>query len=106
MVSVEVPDGQAADKYCWEVIGVVTNDPTQDASDSEEFSLTVPELRECDMELSKSTISVNPCAEGTLTATLTNTGNSDWSVTMGKSATPASRSSWVTYDGASSGLLP
>ena len=45
VVSVEVPDGQAADKYCWEVTGVVTNDPTQDASDSEEFSLTVPELR-------------------------------------------------------------
>lgn len=106
VVSVEVPDGQAADKYCWEVTGVVTNDPTQDTSDSEEFSLTVPELRECDMALSKSTISVNPGAEGTLTATLTNTGNSDWSVTMGKSATPASRSSWVTYDGASSGLLP
>lgn len=106
VVSVEVPDGQAADKYCWEVTGVVTNDPTQDASDSEEFSLTVPELRECEMSLSKSTISVNPGAEGTLTATLTNTGNSDWSVTMGKSATPASRSSWVAYDGASSGLLP
>jgi hypothetical protein len=49
---------------------------------------------------------VNPGAEGTLTATLTNTGNSDWSVTMGKSSSPASRATWVTFDGASSGLLP
>ena len=106
IVSVEVPDGQAADKYCWEVTGVVTNDPTQNASDSEDFSLTVPELHECEMSLSKSTVTVNPGAEGTLSATLTNTGNSDWSVTMGKSASPASRSSWVTFDGASSGLLP
>ena len=106
VVSVEVPDGQAADKYCWEVTGVVTNDPTQNATDSEEFSLTVPELHECDMVLSKTTITVNPGAEGTLTATLTNTGNSDWSVSMSKSSSPPSRATWVSFDGASSGLLP
>lgn len=106
IVSIEVPDGQAADKYCWEVTGVVTSDPTQNASDSEEFDLIVPVLKECDMTLSKSTITVDPGAEGTLTATLTNEGNSDWSVTMGKSSSPASRSTWVSFDGASSGLLP
>ncbi|MFL2949013.1 MAG: NEW3 domain-containing protein [Candidatus Poseidoniaceae archaeon] len=106
VVSVEVPDGQAADKYCWEVTGVVTSDPTQNASDSEEFDLTVPELHECEMTLSKSTITVDPGSEGTLTATLTNEGNSDWSVTMSKSSSPASRSTWVSFDGASSGLLP
>jgi len=106
VVSIEVPDGQAADKYCWEVTGVVTSDPTQNASDSEEFDLIVPVLKECDMTLSKSTITVDPGAEGTLTATLSNEGNSDWSVTMGKSSSPASRSTWVSFDGASSGLLP
>ena len=106
VVSVEVPDGQAAEKYCWEVTGVVTSDPSQNASDSEEFDLTVPELHECEMTLSKTSITVNPGSEGTLTATLTNEGNSDWSVTMAKSSSPASRATWVTYDGASSGLLP
>ena len=106
IVSIEVPDGQPADKYCWEVTGVVTSDPTQNASDSEEFNLIVPELHECEMTLSKSTITVDPGAEGTLTATLTNEGNSDWSVTMSKSSSPASRAAWVSFDGASSGLLP
>ena len=106
VVSIEVPDGQAADKYCWEVTGVVTNDPSQNASDSEEFDLTVPELHECEMTLSKTVLTVDPGAEGTLTATLTNEGNSDWSVSMSKSSSPASRAAWVSFDGASSGLLP
>ena len=51
-------------------------------------------------------MTVDPGAEGTLTATLTNEGNSDWSVSMSKSSSPASRAAWVSFDGASSGLLP
>jgi len=102
-VSVEVPVGQQANKYCWELTGTVTNDVTQEASDVEEFDLTVPELKECSMELSKTSMTVDPDGEGTLTTTLTNIGNSDWSVTMAKTG---SRSGWVDYDGASSGLLP
>ena len=58
-VSVEVPAGQQANKYCWEITGTVTNDVTQEASDVEEFDLTVPVLKECTMELSK-TITVAP----------------------------------------------
>ena len=102
-VSVEVPAGQQANKYCWELTGTVTNDVSQEASDVEEFDLTVPELHECSMVLSKSSMTVDPDGEGTLTATLTNIGNSDWSVTMAKTG---SRAGWVNYDGASSGLLP
>lgn len=102
-VSVEVPAGQEANKYCWEITGTVTSDPSQEAKDVEEFDLTVPELHECSMSLSKSSMTVDPDAEATLTATLTNTGNSDWSVNMAKTG---SRSGWVNFDGASSGLLP
>ncbi|MEZ8032345.1 MAG: hypothetical protein QMC44_01685, partial [Candidatus Poseidoniaceae archaeon] len=96
-VSVEVPAGQQANKYCWELTGTVTNDVTQEASDVEEFDLTVPVLKECTMELSKTSMTVDPEAEGSLTATLANAGNSDWSVSMAKTG---SRSAWVDYDGA------
>ena len=95
-VSVEVPAGQEANKYCWEITGVVTSDPSQEASDVEEFDLTVPELHECTMVLSKTSMTVDPGDEATLTTTLSNTGNSDWSVTMAKAG---SRSGWVNYVG-------
>ena len=44
-VTLQVPEGQASKKYCWEIEGVVTNDqnPNGSASDVEEFSLNVPE---------------------------------------------------------------
>ena len=102
-VSVEVPEGQEANKYCWEITGAVTNDPSQEASDVEEFDLTVPELHECSMSLSKSSMTVDPGEESELSVSLENTGNSDWTVTMGKTG---SRSGWVSFDGASNGLLP
>jgi len=101
-VSVEVPEGQAADKYCWDVEGVVSNDPSQGTSDIQEFDLTVPELHECSMTLSKNSITVAPGAEGTFSATFTNDGNVDWTISVGKAG---SKASWVSVDGATSGLL-
>jgi len=101
-ISVEVPEGQAADKYCWDVDGLVSNDPSQGTTDTQDFDLTVPELHECSMSLSKSSITVAPDAEGTFSVTFTNDGNVDWTITVGKSG---SKAGWVSVDGASSGLL-
>ena len=63
-VTLEVPEGQASNKYCWEIEGVVTNDqnPNGSASDTEQFSLNVPELKECDLELSRTSLSIIPGA--------------------------------------------
>ena len=58
--TVEVPEGASADTYCWEVTGTVANDPAQDAKDTEDFDLEVPELRKCTLSLSKTSVSVNP----------------------------------------------
>lgn len=103
-VDIEVPEGQQAADYCWEVTGTVSaSNPAQNATDTVELQLEVPELRECSMSLSKTTISVNPGSEGTFSATLTNDGNSDWNVNMGRTG---ERASWVSFDGPSSGLLP
>lgn len=101
-VSVEVPEGQEADKYCWDIDGVVSNDPSQGSTDNQEFDLTVPELHECTMSLSKSSITVAPGAEGTFSVIFTNDGNVDWTISVGKSG---SKAGWVSVDGASSGLL-
>lgn len=102
--TVEVPEGASADKYCWEVTGAVANDPSQEAKDTEEFDLTVPQLKKCTLSLSKTSVSVNPDDDAQITATYANDGNADWTV----HASPVgSKSSWVQVDGpTSSGLLP
>ena len=103
-VTVEVPEGQSADKYCWDITGTVTNDPSQESTDTESFDLTVPELKECSLSLSKTSVSVNPDDDTTVEATYTNDGNADWNVYA--SAVGSKAGSWVSVDGASSGLLP
>ena len=105
LVTLDVPAGASAEKYCWEITGVVSNDqnPNGSASDVEPFDLTVPELKECDLELSKSSVSIDPGDSGSLEATFSNTGNADWSVNV---AFTGSKASWASVDGASSGMLP
>ena len=107
-VEVEVPEGQQANDYCWEVTGTVSgSNPAQNASDTVELELEVPVLKECSMTLSKTTLNLQPEDVGTLTATLSNEGNSDWSVTMSVTGDPGSgNNKWVTFDGPSNGLLP
>ena len=104
-VTVQVPEGKESDKYCWEIEGVVTNDqnPNGSASDTEDFSLFVPELKKCDASLSKSSLSLNPGETGTLVATFSNEGNTDWSINVGFNG---SKSNWASVDGPSSGNLP
>lgn len=102
-VSTEVPDGQDSDLFCWDIVATVQNDPTQNASDTQEISLDVPELRTCDATLSPTSISVDPGKTKSSTVTFENTGNTEWSLSVAKTGAKAA---WVTVDGASSGLLP
>ena len=90
--TVEIPDGQSATTYCWDITGTVTNDPSSEAKDTDDFKLVVPELKTCSVELSKTSLSVNPGAESSLTATFSNTGNVDWTVTI---ASTGSKASWL-----------
>jgi uncharacterized membrane protein len=104
-VTVEVPEGKASDKYCWEIEGIVSNDqnPNGSASDVEEFDLNVPVLKECELSLSKTSMIIQPGDTGTLIATFSNIGNADWTINVGFSG---SQSAWASVDGASSGVLP
>ena len=103
IVSLDVTNEQEADKYCWEITGTASGDPTGNTSDTQAFDITVPVLKECSLSLSKTTINVQPDGEGTLIATFTNEGNSDWTINI-DSAGP--KEEWVSFVGGSSGLLP
>ena len=68
-VTLQVPEGKSSNKYCWEIVGDVTNDqnPNGNASDAEVFDLNVPELKECDVTLSKTSLSLEPVSYTHLT---------------------------------------
>ena len=103
IVSLDVDNEEEADKYCWEITGTVTSDPTGNSSDVQEFDITVPVLKECGLTLSKTTMSIEPDADGTLKAIFANEGNSDWTI---RAAAAGPKAGWVAFVGGTSGLLP
>lgn len=103
IVSLEVTNEQEADKYCWEITGTVSGDPSGNTSDTQTFDVTVPILKECSLSLSKTMMNVQPDSEDTVSATFTNEGNSDWTIRV---AAAGPKSAWVSVVGGSSGLLP
>jgi len=103
-ITVVVPDGQEADDYCWEITATVQNGGIgDDNSDTEPFSLEVPEIHSCDLSLDKTTIFANPDQSISVIATFSNTGNSDWNL---KVDVGGARDSWADISGASTGILP
>ena len=102
-ISLDVDNEEEADKYCWEVTGTVSSDPTGNTSDTQEFDITVPILKECGLTLSKSTMSIEPDEDDTLKATFANEGNSDWTI---RAAAAGPKAGWVAFVGGASGLLP
>jgi len=95
-VSIPVPDGDQteAGSHCFIVHAIVTNDPNQQnqAQDNLSLILDIPELHECDSSLSSNGMSLDPGESATNSFILSNTGNSDWTVTFG---TNGQKSSWV-----------
>jgi uncharacterized membrane protein len=102
-ISLNVDNEEEADKYCWEVTGTVSSDPTGNTSDTQEFDITVPILKKCGLTLSKSTMSIEPDEDDTLKATFANEGNSDWTI---RAAAAGPKAGWVAFVGGTSGLLP
>ena len=103
-ISLDIDNEEEADKYCWEATGTVsTSNPANNASDTQEFDVTVPILKECGLSLSKSTLSIEPNADDTLKATFTNDGNSDWTI---QATAAGPKAGWVAFVGGASGLLP
>ena len=103
-VEVTVPDGTEAGEHCFTLEAVVTNDPNQQeqASDSIQLRLTVPEMHECTAALNDASMSVDPGETLSNTVTFTNTGNADWTIRF----SPSGPRNWVSVVGGSTHLLP
>ncbi|MBN17032.1 MAG: hypothetical protein CMB37_02580 [Euryarchaeota archaeon] len=100
-VTVEVPDGDQteAGSHCFITRATVTAPApppgTDAAQDNLSVTLNIPELHECDASLSPTSMTIAPGATSSGTFTLTNTGNSDWTVGFGKTGAKAN---WVSPD--------
>ncbi len=105
-VTIPVPDGEQteAGSHCFIVRATVTNDPNQQSQAQDNLSLTlnIPELHKCEASISPTSMTLAPGATQSGILTLQNTGNSDWTVTFGKSGT---KSNWVSASGPSTSLL-
>ena len=106
-VTVDLPNGAStsADSHCFILKAVVTQDqqnPSGGAEDNLSLTLNVPERKECIASLSPSSISVSPGEIATSTFTVTNDGNTQWTVSTD---TSGANQDWVNFPGVSSGLI-
>ena len=106
-VTVNLPDGAStsADSHCFILNAVVTQDqqnPSGGAEDNLSLTLNVPERKECVASLSPSSLSVNPGDIATAQFTVTNDGNTQWTVSAD---TSGSEKDWVSFPQTSSGNL-
>lgn len=102
-LEVDVPDGQQAKKQCWNVHAAVTNDPQGNSTDDLPVNLEIPELHECDSELTSDLLVIDPEETKSTTITFSNTGNTQWSL---QARISGSKANWAQFDGSSSGNLP
>ena len=106
-VTVNLPDGAStsADSHCFILRAVVTQDqqnPSGGAEDNLSLTLNVPERKECIASLSPSSLSVDPGQTSTSQFTVTNDGNTQWTVSTD---TSGSNEAWISFPSTSSGLL-
>ncbi len=106
-VTVDLPNGArtSADSHCFILRAVVTQDqqnPSGGAEDNLSLTLNVPERKECIASLSPSSISVSPGEIATSTFTVTNDGNTQWTVSTDTSGV---NQDWVNFQGLSSRLI-
>ncbi|DAC37105.1 MAG TPA: hypothetical protein D7H79_00050 [Candidatus Poseidoniales archaeon] len=108
-VEVDVPDGSSteAGEHCFILQATVTNDPNQadQASDNLTLQLDIPEVKECDSQLSTSSHNLDPFESATNSFSVENVGNTEWTVTMQATSADADISGWVTFDSPKSKLL-
>ena len=100
-IVITVPDGTQAGAFCLHLAATVTGDLTGNGTDELDIRLDIPEVEACELDLSASSATLDPGEMDEFTMTLSNTGNTDWTVRY--AATP---SGWVSFPDGSSGLLP
>ena len=108
-VTVNLPDGSSTESgdHCFVLEATVSNDPNpaDQANDSLNLNLNVPEVKTCDSSLQNPSHNLDPGESATNSFTLTNTGNTAWTVSAFATSDGLDVSDWVEFETPTSRLL-
>jgi uncharacterized membrane protein len=108
-VTVNLPDGSSTESgdHCFVLEATVSNDPNpaDQANDSINLNLKIPEVKTCDSSLQNPSHNLEPGESATNSFTLTNTGNTAWTVSAFASSEGTDVSDWVDFETPTSRLL-
>jgi len=108
-VNVDLPDGSSTEsgEHCFILEATVTNDPNtlDQANDSIELKLNIPEVKTCESSLQHNSHTLQPGDSATNSFSLTNTGNTAWTVSAFAMSEGLDVSDWVDFDTPTSRLL-
>ena len=108
-VTVSLPDGSSTESgdHCFVLDATVSNDPNpaDQANDSINLNLKIPEVKTCDSSLQSQSHNLDPGDSATNSLTLTNTGNTAWTVSAFATSEGTDVSGWVEFETPTSRLL-
>ena len=108
-VTVSLPDGSSTESgdHCFVLDATVSNDPNpaDQANDSINLNLKIPEVKTCDSSLQRQSHNLDPGESATNSLTLTNTGNTAWTVSAFATSEGTDVSDWVDFETPTSRLL-
>ncbi len=108
-VTVNLPDGSSTESgdHCFILEATVSNDPNpaDQANDSINLNLKIPEVKTCDSSLQNPSHNLEPGESATNSFTLTNTGNTAWTVSAFATSEGVDVSDWVDFETPTSRLL-
>ena len=108
-VTVSLPDGSSTESgdHCFILEATVSNDPNpaDQANDSINLDLKIPEVKTCDSSLQNPSHNLEPGESATNSFTLTNTGNTAWTVSAFATSEGVDVSDWVDFETPTSRLL-
>ena len=108
-ITVDIPDEGAteADSHCFIIKATAAQDPNaaDRAEDNITLTVKIPQLKECDASLQKTAHSLNPLESATNSISLTNIGNTEWTVTAAATSDDYDVQDWVDFDAPLSKLL-
>ena len=108
-VTVTLPDGSSTESgdHCFVLDATVSNDPNpaDQANDSISLNLKIPEVKTCDSSLQSPSHNLDPGESATNSFTLTNTGNTAWTVSAFATSEGTDVSDWVDFETPTSRLL-
>jgi hypothetical protein len=108
-ITVDIPDEGAteADSHCFIIKATAAQDPNaaDRAEDNITLTVKIPQLKECDASLQKTAHSLDPLESATNSISLTNIGNTEWTVTAAATSDDYDVQDWVDFDAPLSKLL-